>query len=280
MRVTADNGRSAEVPGFQKTENKKEGLSIMSSLLSTILVALLVLTSCSIGGPAGQTMPPAQPNATPTPTPTPAPAVLPPEPTVAPVDSIWIPAAGGGITVRVVPRGERAIQFHRLDRTRWGFYGNQENLVGKAYQIELENTTSSRAKIVVGVDGMNIYRKKDLAGNPTDDIGSILSPGAKRTLPGWQTSSERAERFVFSPSDWSDARGIHDAQIGTILVEIYFEEESPAADTMKRKSATTLGTASGEEVDSQVGTVSFVPSSSQPSATALVIYGGTRTSEW
>lgn len=186
----------------------------------------------------------------------------------------------GGITVRVVPRGERAIQFHRLDRTRWGFYGNQENLVGKAYQIELENTTSSRAKIVVGVDGMNIYRKKDLAGNPTDDIGSILSPGAKRTLPGWQTSSERAERFVFSPSDWSDARGIHDAQIGTILVEIYFEEESPAADTMKRKSATTLGTASGEEVDSQVGTVSFVPSSSQPSATALVIYGGTRTSEW
>ena len=253
----------------------------MKSLLSTTLVALFVLTSCSSGGPAGRTEPPVEPIATPTtaptPVPTPAPPVLPPEPTVAPVDSIWIPAVGGGIIVRVVPVGDRAIQFHRLDSSRWGFYGNQQNLIGKAYQIELENTTSSRAKIVVGVDGLNIYRKKDLAGNPTDDIGSILSPGAKRTLPGWQTSSERAERFVFSRSEWSDARGIHDAQIGTILVEVYFEAESPAADTMKHKSVTTLGTTSGLGVDNQVGTVSFVPSSSQPSATALVIYGGTKT---
>ena len=252
----------------------------MSSLLSTILVALLVLTSCSSGVPTGRTLPPvATPTSAPTPVPTRAPIELPPEPTVAPVESIWIPAADGGITVRVVPRGDRAIPFHRLDSTRWAFYGNQENLVGKAYEIELENTTDSRAKIVVGVDGMNIYRKKDLSGNPTDDIGSILSPGAKRTLPGWQTSSERAERFVFSRSEWSDARGIHDAQIGTILVEVYFEEESPAADTMKRKSATTLGTTSGEGVDNQVGTVSFVAASSRPSATALVIYGGTRSSE-
>jgi len=126
----------------------------MSSLLSTILVALLVLTSCSFGGPAGGTAPPVEPIATPTSAPTPvptrAPIILPPEPTGAPVESIWIPAAGGGITVRVVPRGDRAIPFHRLDSTRWAFYGNQENLVGQAYEIELENTTSSRAKIVVG----------------------------------------------------------------------------------------------------------------------------------
>ncbi len=253
----------------------------MSSLLSTILVALLVLTSCS----SGPTVPPVEPIATPTSAPTPvatrAPTELPPEPTVAPVESIWIPAADGGITVRVVPRGDRAIPFHRLDSTRWAFYGNQENLVGKAYEIELENTTDSRAKIVVGVDGMNIYRKKDLAGNPTDDIGSILSPGARRTLPGWQTSSERAERFVFSRSEWSDAAGIHDAQIGTILVEVYFEQGSPGASKMMMgKSGTTLGTTSGEGVDNQVGTVSFVAASSRPSATALVIYGGTRSFEW
>lgn len=256
----------------------------MSSLLSTILVALLVLTSCSSGVPTGRTLPPVEPIATPTPAPTPVPTrastALPPKPTAAPVESIWIPAAGGGITVRVVPLGDRAIPFHRLDSTRWAFYGNQENLVGQAYQIELENTTDSRAKIVVGVDGMNIYRKKDLAGNPTDDIGSILSPGAKRTLPGWQTSSERADRFVFSRSEWSDASGIHDAQIGTILVEVYLERGSPGASKKMGTSGMTLGTTSGEGIDNQVGTVSFVAASSRPSGTALVIYGGTRSAEW
>jgi hypothetical protein len=49
---------------------------------------------------------------------------------------------------------------------------------------------------------------------------------------------------------------------------------------MMGKSGTTLGTTSGEGVDNQVGTVSFVAASSRPSATALVIYGGTRSSEW
>jgi hypothetical protein len=241
-------------------------------LPSIIVFSLLVLASCSSGGqgepPAPEPTP--SPPSVPTPAPTPPPTLLPSQPTVEPVSSIFIPAKGGGITVRVVPRNESAIQFYSLDGNRWGFYGDQEALIGKDYQIELENTTSSRAKIVVGVDGLNIYRKKTLAGNPTDDIGSILSPGASRTLPGWQVSSERAERFVFSPSDWSDASGIRDAQIGTILVEVYYEKGSTDSSAMSM----TIGTTSGETVGNEVGTVRFEAATARPAASALLIYGG------
>lgn len=241
---------------------------LRGTLLPIIMVfSLLVLTSCSTGG-LGQ--PPA-PEPTPaTPVPTPPPTLLPPQPTVEPVSSILIPAERGGIIVRVVPRNESAIRFHSLDGNRWGFYADQEALIGKDYQIELENTTSRRAKIVVGVDGLNIYRKKTLAGNPSDDIGSILSPGARRTLPGWQVSSERAERFVFSPADWSDASGIRDAQIGTILVEVYYEKGSTGASA----NSMTIGTTSGDTVDNQVGTASFEAATASPAASALLIYGG------
>jgi len=110
---------------------------------------------------------------------------------------------------------------------RWVFEGATSKLVGGSYSILLRNRTDERLKVVVAVDGLNVYGREDVAGTSDEDVGSILSPWSDRSLPGWQLDSERAQRFVFSPPEWSEGQGRTERQIGTVTVQVYREWQEP-----------------------------------------------------
>ena len=80
---------------------------------------------------------------------------------------------------------------------------------------------------MVGVDGLNVYEREEVVGRSDADTGSILSPWDDRTLRGWQVGHHRAERFVFSPPEWSEGEGRTDSEIGLLTVQVYREWQRP-----------------------------------------------------
>ena len=172
---------------------------------------------------------------------------------------------------------------------RWVFDGVTEALVGGSYSIELRNRSSQRIKIVVGVDGLNVYGKDRIVGRADGDTGSILAPGETRILKGWQMDQSTAQRFVFSPPEWSEGQGRTDSQIGLIVVQVYRERQRelfglkdrakcgapPSGEALEREEAprAQIGTTSGDDVTSHVRTVHFESLTSYPEVWAEVDYG-------
>src|SRR4051794_26798103 len=128
--------------------------------------------------------------------------------------TVRLAIGGGALEVTVVPDGGSALRLDGDGEHRWAFDGNTADLVGRAYTIRLRNRTPERLKVVVGVDGLNVYAKDAVVGSADGDTGSILEPWADRSLPGWQLDDQRAERFVFSPPEWSEGQGRAEAAIG------------------------------------------------------------------
>lgn len=197
----------------------------------------------------------------------------------------------GVLDVQLLPDRGKTLNLSRVDQNRWTYLGKTEGLVGGSYSIVLKNRSSERLKVVVGVDGLNVYGKDEIVGRAGADTGSILSPYETRTLQGWQINSERAQRFVFSPPEWSEGGGRRDSDIGLIIVQVYRErprrhfglrdseeKAAPDADRLKsRKEAVApqpqIGTTAGDEIGSRVRTVFFESLTRLPEAWAEIDYG-------
>jgi hypothetical protein len=182
---------------------------------------------------------------------------------------------GDALYVQVSADGRPPMPFDRDSSGRWTFSGDTASLVGKSYTVRLENTGRSRIKVVVGVDGVNVYFRKPIAGVADGDIGSILGPGQTRVLTGFQADEQTAQRFVFSPPEFSEGAQVRGARIGEIDVQIY--EEAPRAMGRMQDQAPgarpNIGTTTGEDVDSEIRRVSFVASSREPVSRVLLAYG-------
>ena len=71
---------------------------------------------------------------------------------------------GGRLEVQLVPDRGKALTLKQDGPHRWVFEGSTAELVGGSYSIVLRNRSSERLKVVVGVDGLNIYRKNRIVG--------------------------------------------------------------------------------------------------------------------
>jgi len=198
---------------------------------------------------------------------------------------------GGSVEVQLVPDRGKALVLKQRGPHRWVFDGATEALMGGSYSIVVRNRSSERLKVVIGVDGLNVYRKAAVAGRADADTGSILPPGETRTLQGWQMDSSTAQRFVFSPPEWSEGEGRTDSHIGLIVVQVYRERrqewfglrdeveeraaEGDRLESMSRKASPSpqIGTTSGDDVSSRVRTVVFDSMTTYPEVWAEIDYG-------
>jgi hypothetical protein len=233
--------------------------------------------------------------------------------------AIRLPVASGWLEVTLQPDRGRPLPLAAAGPNRWMLAGPTTALVGESYSIVLANRTGERLKVVVGVDGLNVYEREVVGGRADRDVGSILAPWGERTLPGWQLGHDRAQRFVFSPREWSEGQGRTEAQIGLVTVQVYREwsdrewdhrdrgeslrrapaestEEgasrghgsppsvqapgrSPRAQSLPAPDA-AIGTASGDDVASRVRTVRFVAATSFPEVWAVIDYGRAARAPW
>jgi hypothetical protein len=226
-------------------------------------------------------------------------------------NTIRIDVADGTLDVTLRPDHGRSLTLSPDGGNRWSFEGNTSSLVGQPYSIELRNRTRERLKVVVSVDGLNVYGREIVAGYSSSDVGSILAPWADRTLPGWQLDDRRAQRFVFSPPEWSEGEGRTDSKIGLVLVHVYREvpqdyswkRERDSSEPMARPAPeggarrhhdesaaeaqapagveaearrAPIGTSSGDDVASHVRTVTVLPATERPEAWAVIDYGQQR----
>lgn len=198
---------------------------------------------------------------------------------------------GGSVEVQLVPDRGRALTLKQDGPHRWVFDGSTKELVGGSYSIVLRNRSSERLKVVVGIDGLNVYRKNKIVGRADADTGSILSPWENRTLKGWQMDRTTAQRFVFSPPEWSEGQGRTDSKIGLIVIQVYRERrhewfglrdqagvgapEVGRSEELQRKAAPQpqIGTTSGDDVTNRVRTVFFDCLTTYPEAWAEIDYG-------
>ena len=186
--------------------------------------------------------------------------------------------AGNSLYVQVNPDGRPAMPFENDGPGAWAFPGNTASLVGQSYTVRLENSGRSRIKVVVSVDGVNVYFKKPVVGAADRDIGSIIDPGQVRVLTGFQVDEQTAQRFVFSPAEFSEGAPMRGARVGAIEVHVYEEYQSNrqfGRDTAPSNpgAAPSIGTTAGDDVDSDVRRVSFTASTREPIARLEVAYG-------
>lgn len=187
---------------------------------------------------------------------------------------------GNSVFVQVIPDGRAAMQFEREGPAAWVFRGDSSALVGKSYTIRLENNGSSRIKVVVGVDGVNVYFRKPIQGTADGDIGSILGPGQRRVLTGFQADEQTAQRFVFSPPEYSEGAPVR-GRIGEIHVHVYEEYRPSYRDRSSESTksapsagaAPEIGTTSGEDVDSEIRRVRFTAATREPEVRLVLAYG-------
>ena len=184
--------------------------------------------------------------------------------------------SGGALFVQLVPDGRSPLPFQRDASGAWVFRGDTAPLVGRSYTVRLENSGRNRIKVVIGVDGVNAYFREPIAGSADRDVGSILGPGQDRELTGFQVDEQTAQRFVFSPPEFSEGGQVRRARVGEIDVQVY-EEQRPEWGQAQRRSepgaAPDIGTTAGEDVDSEVRRVAFTASTREPIARLLLVYG-------
>lgn len=191
-------------------------------------------------------------------------------------DRLRLPYGNGDtLLVELVAEGRAPMPFERDASGMWSFRGDTASLVGKSYTIRLENSGRSRIKVVVGVDGVNVYFRKPIRGSADGDIGSILGPGQTRVITGFQADEMTAQRFVFSPPEFSEGVQARGGRIGEIDVQVYEEARAMAGRAPDRAADARpeIGTTAGEDVDSEVRRVSFMASTREPIARLLLAYG-------
>lgn len=196
----------------------------------------------------------------------------------------------GTVEVRIEPYRGRALELRPDGPGRWLVADLDEAAIGRAYSIVVDNRTPERLKVVVAVDGLNVYQRVPHRGRSDRDVGSIIDPWVRRTLTGWQVGLDTAERFVLAPPEWSEGAQIAPDEVGTIVVEVYSEQPpwpvlgrdeaaGESAPNAKRQTESAcqpgpaLGTTAGDAVTSQVRVVSFAARTRFPEARAEIDYG-------
>jgi hypothetical protein len=196
------------------------------------------------------------------------------------IDVEW---RGGSLELQVIPDGSPPLEFDREGDDRWVFRGDTERLVGRSYRLRIANRSSNRLKVVVGIDGLNVFGRDPVQGKSSRDAGAIVAARSERTLEGWQEDRRTARRFVFSPSEHSLGAGVVEEAIGVLTVDVYEEAEervapgrpprSPSRGQMESAPSPEIGTGAGDAVDSSVRWVTFTASTPVPLVRATVFYG-------
>lgn len=186
---------------------------------------------------------------------------------------------GNSVSVQVIPDGRRPLQFRSLGDDRYELAEDTRPLVGKSYALRIENHGRQRIKVVVAVDGVNVFFRRPVEGLARADVGAVLGAREMRTIRGFQLDGNQAQRFVFSPPEYSEGR--RQGQVGEIEIHVY-EEWRPERDGIKfdqeiagRAEAARpgLGTTTGDDFESEVRRVRFVSATPEPIARLLLLYG-------
>jgi hypothetical protein len=195
--------------------------------------------------------------------------------TAARIEGEW-----GPLEIEIFPDGRRPLPLTLEGPDRWTYDGSTEDLVGESYSIRIVNGGRERIKVVVSVDGVNVIRKRPVTGRADADAGWILEPRWDTFLRGWQVDLETAERFVFSPPEFSEGAEAPGGRVGVITVDVYREwrpvvMEHDAWGGLKQRSnaAPPIGTTSGDDVENNVRVVEFVARNPWPDARGEIVYG-------
>ncbi len=68
-----------------------------------------------------------------------------------------------------------------------------EGRKGSSYEIEFNNNSSQRKKIVVSVDGLNV-----VSGDNDWEQGYVVEPHQRLVIPGWRKDAGNVAKFIFS----------------------------------------------------------------------------------
>lgn len=196
------------------------------------------------------------------------------------VDRVRVYYRGGSsVSVQVIPDGRAALQFRSVGSDRYELVGDTRSLVGKSYALRIENHGRQRIKVVVAIDGVNAFFRRPVEGYARADVGAVLASREVRTIRGFQLDGDQAQRFVFSPPEFSEGR--REGRVGEIELHVY-EEWRPEPGDMRldqemagRAEAAKpgLGTTTGDDFDSQVRRVRFITATPEPVARLLLLYG-------
>jgi hypothetical protein len=101
-----------------------------------------------------------------------------------------------------------------------------EALAGHEYSIRLSNLTGERVAVALAVDGLNSI---DATHTTARDAQKwILGPWQTVTLPGWQTGSGTARRFVFTSEDRSYGAWLgRTSDLGIVSAAFFRERRRP-----------------------------------------------------
>ena len=100
-----------------------------------------------------------------------------------------------------------------------------EALAGREYAVRLTNHTGRRVAVALAVDGLNSIDAKHTSAREAQKW--ILDPWQTVTLPGWQTGSGTARRFVFTTERRSYGAWLgRTADLG-VVTAAFFRERMP-----------------------------------------------------
>jgi hypothetical protein len=101
-----------------------------------------------------------------------------------------------------------------------------EAVPSREYAIRLTNRTGERVAVALAVDGLNSIDAKHASAR--DAQKWILGPWQTVTLPGWQTSSGTARRFVFTTEARSYGAWLgRTADLGVVSAAFFRERRRP-----------------------------------------------------
>jgi hypothetical protein len=105
-----------------------------------------------------------------------------------------------------------------------------EALAGREYAVRLTNHTGRRVAVALAVDGLNSIDAKHTSASEAQKW--ILDPWQTVTLPGWQTGSGTARRFVFTTERRSYGAWLGKTSDLGIVTAAFFRERMPQPEPM------------------------------------------------
>ncbi len=123
-----------------------------------------------------------------------------------------------GVRVDVLVDGKLAREYYANERIY------VEARRGKTYSIRLSNDSSERVAVALAVDGLNTI--DGTHGSALEAAKWVLGPYEVVDVTGWQVSSAKARRFVFTSEERSYGAWVGDTRnLGVISAAVFGERE-------------------------------------------------------
>jgi hypothetical protein len=162
--------------------------------------------------------------------------------------------AGGRFDVEVLVGGRPREEFVAIGRRY------VEAIEGAEYEVRITNPLDVRVGVALAVDGRNTI---DARRTPAEEASLwVIGPHQEYTVSGWQMSTSRARRFVFTTERDSYAARLGLSSDPGVISATFFRERNPIAVMTPRRY----------EADS--GPLGFQDEAAAPSAAARA--GGAR----